>query len=224
MNNFFLNTLANYTSQSKLQCEMNCCYFWYFFFFHLQIHPWNFKISLNPASSGLSRAINGPDMGNHVMTKKVKRMESQNTLLIRESEREEETDDKIFVGCTQETVSWTESELSDSDFSINGIYAFELWCWRRLLRIPWTERRSSQSILKKIGPEYSLEGLMLKLKLQYFGHLMWSTDSLVKTLMLGKIEDRRRRGWQRMRGLGGITDLMMDKEVWSATVHGVTKS
>ena len=88
------------------------------------------------------------------------------------------------------------------------IDAFELWCWRRLLRVPWTARRSNQSFLKEIGPEYSLEGLMLKLKLQYFGHLMWRTDSLEKTLMLGKTEGRRRRGWQRMRWLDCITDLM----------------
>ena len=88
------------------------------------------------------------------------------------------------------------------------IDAFEPWCWRRLLRVPWTARRSNQSILKEISPEYSLEGLMLKLKLQYFGHLMWRTDSLEKTLMLGKIEGRRRRGWQRRRWLDGITDSM----------------
>ena len=88
------------------------------------------------------------------------------------------------------------------------IDAFELWCWRRLLRVSWTVRRSNQSILKEISPEYSLEGLMLKLKLQYFGHLMWRTDSLEKTLLLGKIEGERRRGWQRMKWLDGITDLM----------------
>ena len=115
------------------------------------------------------------------------------------------------------------------------IDAFELWCWKRLLRVPWTTRRSNQSILKEINPEYSLEGLMLKLKLQYFGYLMWRADSLEKTLMLGKIEDRRIRRRQRTSRLDGITDLMdmslsklwemvKDTETWSAEVHGITKS
>ena len=124
----------------------------------------------------------------------------------------------VMYGCESWTIKKAEC------WRIDG---FELWCWRRLLRVTWTVRRSSQSILKEISPEYSLGRLMLKLKLQYFGHLIRRTDSFEKTLMLGKIEGGRRKGWQRMRWLDGITDsmeLVMDREAWHATVHGVTKN